>query len=81
MTMWGGRFHDAPSALLRALNDSFAFDRELFAQDVEGSIAWARAIGAAGVLTGEEVEAIVNALAKIEPPIRGARATTRWRPT
>jgi len=68
MTMWGGRFNEAPSALLRALNDSFAFDRELFAEDVEGSIAWARAIGAAGVLTGEEVEAIANALVKIEPP-------------
>jgi argininosuccinate lyase len=68
MTMWGGRFRDTPSRLLRALNDSFAFDRELFAEDVEGSIAWARAIGAAGVLTGEEVEAIVNALVKIEAP-------------
>jgi argininosuccinate lyase len=68
MTMWGGRFNEAPSALLRALNDSFAFDREFFAEDVEGSIAWARAIGAAGVLTGEEVEAIANALVKIEPP-------------
>ncbi|HEY2093019.1 MAG TPA: argininosuccinate lyase [Thermoanaerobaculia bacterium] len=68
MTMWGGRFRDTPSDLLRALNDSFAFDRELFAEDVAGSIAWARAIGAAGVLTGEEVEAIVNALVKIESP-------------
>jgi argininosuccinate lyase len=68
MTMWGGRFRDTPSRLLRALNDSFAFDRELFGEDVEGSIAWARAIGAAGVLTGEEVEAIVNSLVKIEPP-------------
>jgi argininosuccinate lyase len=66
--MWGGRFSEAPSALLRALNDSFAFDLELFAEDVEGSIAWARAIGAAGVLTGEEVEAIANALVKIEAP-------------
>ena len=38
-SMWGGRFREGPSALLRALNDSFAFDRELFAEDVEGSIA------------------------------------------
>ena len=35
-----------PSELLRALNDSFAFDRELFAEDVEGSIAWATASSA-----------------------------------
>jgi argininosuccinate lyase len=62
MTMWGGRFSEGPSALLRALNDSFAFDRELFAEDVEGSIAWAEELGHAGVLTGEEVSSLVSAL-------------------
>ncbi|MFP5247007.1 MAG: argininosuccinate lyase [Thermoanaerobaculia bacterium] len=62
MTMWGGRFSEGPSALLRALNDSFAFDRELFAEDVEGSVAWAVEIGHAGVLTSDEVSALVNAL-------------------
>ncbi|HEX6640299.1 MAG TPA: lyase family protein, partial [Thermoanaerobaculia bacterium] len=60
--MWGGRFSEGPSALLRALNDSFAFDRELFAEDVEGSIAWAHAIGDAGVLTSDEVSTLVDAL-------------------
>ena len=68
MKMWGGRFEAEPSKLLRALNDSFAFDRELFAEDVQGSIAWARAIGECGVLTASEVEAIVNALQSIEAP-------------
>ncbi|MFL6248525.1 MAG: argininosuccinate lyase [Thermoanaerobaculia bacterium] len=62
MTMWGGRFSEGPSALLRALNDSFAFDRELFAEDVEGSIAWAHALGDAGVLTSQEVSTLVDAL-------------------
>jgi argininosuccinate lyase len=66
--MWGGRFAAEPSQLLRALNDSFGFDRELFAEDVEGSIAWARAIGACGVLSEIEVSAIVGALSSIEPP-------------
>ncbi len=68
MKMWGGRFEAEPSKLLRALNDSFAFDRELFAEDVQGSIAWARAIGECGVLTSSEVETIVAALQEIEPP-------------
>ncbi len=62
VNMWGGRFSEGPSSLLRALNDSFAFDRELFAEDVEGSIAWAHALGDAGVLTSEEVSALVDAL-------------------
>ncbi|MBV9494401.1 MAG: argininosuccinate lyase [Acidobacteria bacterium] len=62
MTMWGGRFADGPSALLRALNDSFAFDRELFAEDVEGSVAWAGALQSCGVLNAEEHAQIVEAL-------------------
>jgi argininosuccinate lyase len=66
--MWGGRFAAEPAKLLRELNDSFAFDRELFAEDVQGSIAWARAISDAGVLTAGECEAIVSALALVAPP-------------
>jgi argininosuccinate lyase len=62
MSMWGGRFTDGPSALLRALNDSFAFDRELFGEDVEGSIAWAGALLSCGVLTADEHAQLVDAL-------------------
>jgi len=62
-SLWGGRFAAAPSALLRALNDSFAFDRELFAEDVEGSIAWARA-----ALPSSEADAIAAALRAIPSP-------------
>jgi argininosuccinate lyase len=62
-TLWGGRFAAAPSALLRALNDSFAFDRELFVDDVEGSVAWARA-----ALPAHEAEPIVAALRDIPAP-------------
>src|SRR5688572_15289401 len=68
MTMWGGRFSEGPSALLRALNDSFAFDRELLAEDVEGSIAWAQELGHAGVLTSDEVSALVSGLQMITLP-------------
>lgn len=69
--LWGGRFVSEPSQLLRRLNDSFAFDRELFDEDVEGSIAWARAIAEAGVLSEEELDAILGALARIEAPTDG----------
>lgn len=65
MTMWGGRFTEGPSALLRALNDSFAFDQELFAEDVEGSIAWAHELARAGVLSAEEEGALAGALSSL----------------
>jgi argininosuccinate lyase len=69
--LWGGRFEGEPSPLLRRLNDSFAFDRELFDDDVEGSMAWARALSEAGVLSEDELDVILGALARIEPPSDG----------
>jgi argininosuccinate lyase len=66
--LWGGRFEGEPSDLLRAFNDSFAFDFQLFAEDVEGSIAWAAGLGRAGVLTSDEVAQLTSALRKISPP-------------
>ena len=69
--LWGGRFEGEPSPLLRRLNDSFAFDRELFDEDVEGSIAWARALADVGVLSEEELDAILGALVRIAPPSAG----------
>lgn len=67
-SMWGGRFSEGPSDLLRVLNDSFGFDRELFAEDVAGSIAWATELGLAGVLTPEESKSIVEGLRKVATP-------------
>lgn len=64
--LWGGRFEEAASDLLRRFNDSFSFDRELFAVDVKGSIAWAKALERAGVLTASETERITTALAEIK---------------
>ncbi len=66
--LWGGRFEEAASDLLRRFNDSFSFDRELFAVDVKGSIAWAKALEGAGVLTGAEAERIISGLEAIPNP-------------
>jgi argininosuccinate lyase len=70
--LWGGRFEQAASELLRRLNDSFAFDRELLAEDIEGSIGWAKALGAAGVLTAAEVEKIVSVIPSVSEESGGA---------
>ncbi|HZE89114.1 MAG TPA: argininosuccinate lyase [Verrucomicrobiae bacterium] len=63
--MWGGRFSGDPSDLLRALNDSFAVDRALLDEDIEGSIAWAGALKRAGVLKETEARRITRALDEI----------------
>jgi len=65
MTLWGGRFSEPTDADLRALNDSIGFDRRMYAQDIAGSIAYARAIASAGVITADESDALVNGLEAI----------------
>ena len=39
---------------------SLAFDRRLAEYDVRGSVAWARALNAAGVLSTDEVEQVIK---------------------
>jgi argininosuccinate lyase len=54
MTLWGGRFTTQLDSLAWELNASISFDRRMAQQDVRGSMAWARAIAEAGVLTEDE---------------------------
>jgi len=63
--LWSGRFEGGPDAELFAFGASFGFDRRLFEDDVTGSLAWAEAISAAGVLSAEEAESIRRALEEI----------------
>jgi argininosuccinate lyase len=63
--LWSGRFDDSPDAALFEFGASFGFDRRLFEDDVNGSLAWAEAIAAAGVLSSGEAGAIKAALEEI----------------
>jgi argininosuccinate lyase len=64
-TLWSGRFEHAPDAAAFEWGSSFRFDRRLFEDDVTGSIAWARALGRAGILDGREARQLEEALARI----------------
>jgi argininosuccinate lyase len=65
MTLWGGAFSEPTDDDLRALNDSIGFDRRMSAQDIAGSIAYARAIAQARIITDDEAEALVQGLAVV----------------
>ena len=64
-TLWSGRFDTAPDPAAFDFGVSFGFDRALFEDDVTGSLAWAEALGAAGVLSAADVASIVTALGAI----------------
>jgi argininosuccinate lyase len=65
MTLWSGRFDSTPDPDAFDFGISFGFDRALFEDDVIGSLAWADALAAAGVLSGEDAGAIRRGLQEI----------------
>ncbi len=60
--MWGGRFAAGPDAVMQAINASIGFDRRLAAQDVEASRAHAAMLGATGIVTDSDAQAIREGL-------------------
>ena len=65
MGLWGGRFAEPSDEDLKRLNDSLPFDKRMYAQDIAGSVAYARAIEAARVITAEEADQIVTGLHQV----------------
>jgi argininosuccinate lyase len=59
---WGGRFAEGANPTAERFTSSLAFDRRLAAHDIAGSIAWARALARARLLTDTERDAIVKGL-------------------
>ncbi|MDO5045510.1 argininosuccinate lyase [Campylobacter sp.] len=60
--MWSGRFSEASSRLLEEFNASIGFDKNLYREDIAGSKAHAKMLGACGILKPDEAEAIIKGL-------------------
>jgi argininosuccinate lyase len=65
-TLWSGRFESEPSQELMAISVSRHFDRTLVDEDIAASRAHVRGLGRAGILTDDEVEAVLTALDQVE---------------
>ena len=63
--MWGGRFAEGPSAIMREINASIPFDKALWQQDIAASQAHVAMLGAQGIVSGEDAQAISNGLSQI----------------
>jgi len=63
--LWGGRFATNLDPLAGEFNASLPFDWRMAEVDIRGSIAWAKALGKVGILTGKEREQIVQGLQNI----------------
>jgi len=69
--MWGGRFADGPDAIMEAINASISFDQRLAAQDIAGSRAHAAMLGATGIISPSDAEAIREGLLTVMSEIEG----------
>jgi len=64
-SLWGGRFATGPADALAALSRSTHFDWRLAPYDVRGSVAHARVLAGAGLLTDAELAGMLDALATL----------------
>src|SRR5262249_25325287 len=74
----GGRFTAGADPAAERFTGSLAFDRRLWPHDLAGSVAWARALARAGLLSNAERDAIVRGLATIRDEL--AAGTFPFRP-
>lgn len=66
---WGGRFTEPTDAFVARFTASIDFDRRMYRQDIQGSVAHASMLTHAGVLTKDECLAIEKGLAEIQTEI------------
>jgi argininosuccinate lyase len=65
MKLWGGRFAKTTDSLVQQFNSSLPFDIRLYDEDITASIAWARGLVGAGVLTPQEADTIGAGLEQV----------------
>ncbi len=63
--MWGGRFAEGPSAIMREINASIPFDKALWRQDIAASKAHVAMLGACGIVSSEDAVAIERGLDRV----------------
>ena len=73
MKLWSGRFDKNTDALVDELNASIGFDSRMYREDITGSIAHARMLGAQGIIDPEEAEKIIAGLREILADIEAGR--------
>ncbi|MBN1370830.1 MAG: argininosuccinate lyase [Anaerolineaceae bacterium] len=71
--LWGGRFSGGLDPIAWEYNASLPFDWRMAEMDVRGSIAWAKGLMKAGVITLDEQHQIVKGLTDILAEVRGGQ--------
>lgn len=66
---WGGRFQESTDAFVAEFTASVAFDRRMYREDIDGSLAHAQMLAAQGVLSADDYVLIRNGLEQVRAEI------------
>ncbi|OZJ03336.1 putative argininosuccinate lyase [Bifiguratus adelaidae] len=64
--LWGGRFTGKTDPLMEEFNASISYDCKMYDADCIGSMAYAKALAKAGIITQEEADTLVDGLGKVQ---------------
>ena len=76
--MWGGRFAEGPSAIMREINASIPFDKALWRQDIAASKAHVAMLAAQGIVTEADAGAIARGLDTIAAEYQADGVPEDW---
>ncbi|WP_374420342.1 argininosuccinate lyase [Novosphingobium arvoryzae] len=76
--MWGGRFAEGPSAIMREINASIPFDKALWRQDITASKAHVAMLGAQGIVSAEDAATISAGLDRVAAEYEAHGVPENW---
>lgn len=76
--MWGGRFAEGPSSIMREINASIPFDKALWQQDIRASKAHVAMLGAQGIVAPADAVTISEGLDKVAAEYAANGVPENW---
>ncbi|MXO71266.1 argininosuccinate lyase [Alteraurantiacibacter buctensis] len=76
--MWGGRFAEGPSAIMREINASIPFDKALWRQDIAASRAHVAMLAACGIVADADAETILAGLEQVAAEYEANGVPENW---
>ena len=71
--LWGGRFEKSTDEMINDFQASITFDKRLYREDIEGSIAHAKMLAACKIISDDDAQKIIDGLQNILAQIDGGK--------
>ncbi len=75
MKLWGGRFSKSTEFIVDDFNSSIRFDKRMYKEDIEGSIAHVTMLAHQEIISAQESQAIIKGLKELELDIEAGNVS------